>query len=79
MGGVVGLVMLALNKTDADTFSNEFFFFVLLPIIVFNEGYSMNKHHFFKNFFYVILYGIIATFFNFIYMALFTYGIQSLY
>jgi sodium/hydrogen exchanger-like protein 6/7/sodium/hydrogen exchanger 8 len=26
----------------------------------------MNKHHFFKNLFYVILYGVIATLFNFI-------------
>lgn len=37
----------------------------------------MNKHHFFKNFFYVVLYGGFATMLNFIYIALMTIFISE--
>ncbi|CAK72458.1 unnamed protein product (macronuclear) [Paramecium tetraurelia] len=57
--------------------SSEIFFFVLLPIIVFKEGYNLNKQHFMKNFFYVVLYGIFGTIFNFIVLAALNYSITN--
>ncbi|CAD8054260.1 unnamed protein product [Paramecium primaurelia] len=57
--------------------SSEIFFFVLLPIIVFKEGYNLNKQHFMKNFFYVILYGIFGTIFNFIILGALTYSVTN--
>ncbi|CAK71373.1 unnamed protein product (macronuclear) [Paramecium tetraurelia] len=57
--------------------SSEIFFFVLLPIIVFKEGYNLNKQHFMKNFFYVVLYGIFGTIFNFMILAALTYSLTN--
>ncbi|CAD8045777.1 unnamed protein product [Paramecium primaurelia] len=57
--------------------SSEIFFFILLPIIVFKEGYNLNKQHFMKNFFYVVMYGIFGTIFNFIVLAALNYSITN--
>lgn len=64
-------------KSKSYTEAAKIFFFVLLPIIVFKEGYGLNKQHFMKNFFYVILYGIFATIFNFMILAALNYSISN--
>ncbi|CAD8051472.1 unnamed protein product [Paramecium sonneborni] len=65
-----------LQKIQYDN-SSKIFFFVLLPIIVFKEGYNLNKQHFMKNFFYVILYGIFGTIFNFVILASLNYSLTN--
>jgi sodium/hydrogen exchanger-like protein 6/7/sodium/hydrogen exchanger 8 len=46
----------------------------LLPIIIFKEGYGLDKKHFMKNIFYVILYGVFGSILNFIFVGLLTWA-----
>jgi len=46
--------------------NSEVFTFAFLPCIVFSEGFSMKKRHFFKNFKYIFTYGFLGTILNFL-------------
>ncbi|CAD8191995.1 unnamed protein product [Paramecium pentaurelia] len=58
-------------------FDPKIFSFVLLPIIVFKEGYCLNKQHFMKNYFYVLIYGIFGTIIQFLLSFSFTYSLTN--
>ncbi len=93
LGAIISLISKKfVNKNNTDgliTFNDEIFFNFILPPIIFNAGYNLKKKAFFKYFFYIVLFGIFGTIFNFgilaflLYTAnkinLFTYGLTSKY
>lgn len=60
-GLIFGLITFIGYFSGGIYFDSRIFSFALLPIIVFKEGYCLNKKHFMKNYFYVLIYGIFGT------------------
>ncbi|CAD8172043.1 unnamed protein product [Paramecium octaurelia] len=61
-----GLITFMGYFSSGKYFDSRIFSFALLPIIVFKEGYCLNKQHFMKNYFYVLIYGIFGTIVQFL-------------
>jgi len=68
VGGITKLIWLATNddpdvekELDFLQFSPEFFFFVLLPPIIFDAGYHFEKKRFFRNFSTITLFALVGT------------------
>jgi sodium/hydrogen exchanger 8 len=70
LGVVVGGMTLAIqdpnatadvNELDTLQFSAEFFFYVLLPPIIFDAGYHFEKKRFFRNFSTITLFAVLGT------------------
>ncbi|CAD8043929.1 unnamed protein product [Paramecium primaurelia] len=59
------------------TFNGTFFFYILLPIIIFCGGYNLNKRRFAQNFFYIILFGLAGTILTFAFIFIFTYIVNE--
>lgn len=60
---VGGLARLFLPSDEVDflTFQPELFYFLLLPPIIFEAGYTLRRKHFFQNFFAIVLYAVFGT------------------
>ena len=62
MGGVfIKEVSYSQQTTNFVNFNNEFFFFYLLPLIVFAEGYTMKHQRFFRNIGFILVFGVFGT------------------
>ena len=58
--------------------SGEFFLYVLLPPIIFAGGFTLKKRRFFKNFPYIILFGIFGTICNFLILVLANFFLKDM-
>jgi sodium/hydrogen exchanger-like protein 6/7 len=56
------------------TFNPEIFFYILLPPIIFHEGYSMRKKAFFDNLGAILAFALFGTLISTIVIALVVYG-----
>lgn len=54
--------MYFLHDLSEYAFSEEIFFYALLPPMIFAGGYNLKKKKFFQNFLYIALYGVFGTF-----------------
>eukprot|EP01083_Nonionella_stella_P087420 243230_1 len=66
---VSGLILLSGTKFDGGTFNPDFFFYALLPPIIFTAGYLLKKKKFFANIMLISFLGVFATFMHFIILA----------
>ena len=55
------------------TFDANFFFYFILPPIIFAAGYNMKRKEFFKNFTNIIIFGVGSTLLQFVIFTLLTY------
>ena len=69
-GGLLKLVALEDYMTKLSSHFGTLFMIILLPPIIFESGYNMNKEPFFKNFGTVLAYSFLGTF-----IAIFTSSI----
>jgi len=58
-GGIIALF--GERETNAVLFNSDIFFFLLLPPIIFESGFSLSKKHFFRNFGTIILFAVLGT------------------
>ena len=61
-GGVLKLLSVEDYMTKLSTHFSNLFMILLLPPIIFESGYNMNKKPFFKNFGTVLMYSFLGTF-----------------
>lgn len=53
-------------------------FFVLLPPMLFADGYNLKKRRFFQNIYYINIYGMLGTVLNFMVIAGLTYAVSEM-
>ncbi|EFJ26606.1 hypothetical protein SELMODRAFT_97180 [Selaginella moellendorffii] len=74
---ILGILFGGLSKLFFDggnlTFDNQAFFYWLLPIIIFNAGYSLKRKDFFRNFTTIMLFAVAGTVVSALAYGLLTY------
>lgn len=63
------LHFLAFQFVSSMEFDPDIFYYVLLPIIIFESGYSMKKRGLFANLGTVLLYAIFGTLFSIVFVG----------
>lgn len=53
-------------------FSDEIFFYYVLPPIIFGAGYNMKRRRFINNMGYILLYGVLGTVISFLIIGMLT-------
>ena len=77
---IIGIIISALlelwtgNNLKIISWSNDMFFFVLLPLIIFATGYNMRREKFFENIKNIIKFGVVGTIVTFVVYFSLTYG-----
>ncbi len=64
LGGIVVWILSAKDEADVVKFDATLFFFILLPPIVFEAGYTLNRDSFFSNIGSIFVYAVIGTSFS---------------
>jgi solute carrier family 9 (sodium/hydrogen exchanger), member 8 len=81
IGCIAGGVVKAVNPSEEElsflTFKPEVFFFVLLPPIIFEAGYTLNKKGFFSNFTTIMMFAVVGTLISTFVIALFMWGLAA--
>ena len=62
------------DNLDYIQFNAQVFFFILLPPIIFEAGYTMKKKRFFENIFSILLFAVAGTFISAFTVGFLTYG-----
>ncbi|XP_073025525.1 sodium/hydrogen exchanger 2-like isoform X1 [Primulina eburnea] len=68
--GVLILVISGGKSSRLLVFSEDLFFFYLLPPIIFNAGFQVKKKQFFRNFMTIMLFGALGTLISFVIISL---------
>ena len=79
IGFLVGLITFFAFNTKFQTainLSDSVVFFILLPPMLFSDGFNLPKRRFFQNIFYINIYGVIGTIFNFLTIFGFMYAVN---
>mmetsp|Transcript_47466 Transcript_47466/g.54652 ORF Transcript_47466/g.54652 Transcript_47466/m.54652 type:complete len:133 (+) Transcript_47466:63-461(+) len=73
MGFIFGVILKASKGSASLAFNDKhLFFYFLLPPIIFSGGYNLKRRRFFRNFGWIVLYGVFGTILVFIFTALLT-------
>lgn len=77
-GIIIGFIMHFINTDIVEhlsTFDPELFFLFLLPSIIFESGFSLQKTPFFKNIGPILLFAVLGTLVSFAFVGLSLYGL----
>eukprot|EP00943_MAST-04B_sp_MAST-4B-sp1_P000905 g905.t1 len=81
IGCIAGGIVKAVNPSEEElsflTFKPEVFFFILLPPIIFEAGYTLNKKGFFSNFTTIMMFAVVGTLISTFIVALFMWGLAA--
>ena len=69
----ISFVMGYTNFNTFMTFDANFFFYFILPPIIFAAGYNMKRKEFFKNIKNILLFGLFSTLLQFVVFTFFTW------
>lgn len=78
VGGVARLIDPSKAELDFLSFQPELFFFLLLPPIIFEAGYTLRRKHFFRNFGTIVAYAVLGTLVSTFIIGYLTFAIGKL-
>ena len=74
VGGIARLITHSDEELDFLSFSPELFFFLLLPPIIFEAGYTLRRKNFFRNLGTITMYAVVGTLISTFVVGYFTYA-----